>query len=182
MLGTLLLSERQDPLRYNVVPGEFSEYFNGDDLVERGMPLSPFVPGIFIWSGLQGLFGIVPHAAGLTVNPAFPEGWTWMAISKLPYRGNPLSILALAKDHSLYTTARIESSWRQISVPESLQERYRMMSDTPVFWLVVPAVGGNEMFAASAVAATAKLVDIDTGRVVAEASIPAKGLVRKKLH
>lgn len=40
MLGTFLLSERHDPLRYNVVPGEFSEYFNGDDLVERGMPLA----------------------------------------------------------------------------------------------------------------------------------------------
>jgi hypothetical protein len=38
------------------------------------------------------------------------------------------------------------------------------------------------MCAASAVAATAKLVDINTGRVVAEASIPAKGLVREQLH
>jgi hypothetical protein len=182
MLGTFLLSERQDPLHYNVVPGEFSEYFNGDDLVERGMPLSPFVPGIFILSGLEGLFGIEPHAAGLTVNPAFPEGWTWMALSKMPYRGNPLTILALPKDHVLYTTANVESSWKQIPVPESLQGKYRLVSDTPVFWLVVPATGGNEVFAASATAATGKLVDINTGRVVAEVSIPAKGLVREKLH
>lgn len=105
-----------------------------------------------------------------------------MAISKMPYRGNPLTILALPKDHVLYTTAKIESSWTQIPVPESLQGKYRLVSDTPVFWLVVPAPGGDELIAASAVDATGKLVDIDTGRVVAEASIPAKGLVREKLH
>jgi glycogen debranching enzyme len=181
LLGTVLLSERQDPVQYNVVPGEFSEYFNGDDLVERGMPLSPFVPGIFIWSGLEGLFGITPHAAGLTVNPAFPAGWSWMAISKMPYRGNPLTILALPKDHVLYTTAKIESSWRQIQVSEAMQGKYRMVSETPVFWLVVPVTGGNQVFAGSATATTAKLVDADTGRVIRELSIPAKGLVREKL-
>jgi glycogen debranching enzyme len=181
MQGTVLLSERQDPRQYNVVPGEFSEYFNGDDLVERGMPLSPFVPGIFIWSGLEGLFGMTPHAAGLTINPAFPEGWSWMAISKMPYRGNPLTVLALPKDHVLYTTAKIESSWKEIRVPESLQTKYRMVSAIPVFWLVVPANGGYEIFAGSATATTAKLVDTDTGRVVRELSIPAKGLVREKL-
>ena len=105
-----------------------------------------------------------------------------MALSKMPYRGNPLTILALPKDHVLYTTAKVESSWKQIPVPESLQGKYRLVSDTPVFWLVVPAAGGNEVFAASAAAATGKLVDINTGRVVAEVSIPAKGFVREKLH
>ena len=29
---TFLLSEREDAAHYNVVPGEFPEYFNGDDL------------------------------------------------------------------------------------------------------------------------------------------------------
>ena len=61
MQGTFLLSEREDAAHYNVVPGEFPEYFNGDDLKQRGMPLSPFVPGIYLWCGLEGLAGLDPH-------------------------------------------------------------------------------------------------------------------------
>ena len=61
------------------------------------------------------------------MNPAFPEGWTWMALFKMPYRGNPLTILALPKDHVLYTTAKVESSWKQIPVSKSLQGKYRLV-------------------------------------------------------
>jgi hypothetical protein len=179
--GTFLLSERENPAHYNVVPGEFPEYFNGDDLLQKGMPLSPFVPGIFIWSGLEGLVGLEPHPAGLRVEPAIPRDWGWLAVSSLPYRGYPLTILAVAKEHTIYTTARVETDWKQIVVPEGLQEKYSLISDQPAFWMIVPNGKGQEVLAASADATTGKLVDRDTGRVIVELSIPAAGLVRIKM-
>src|SRR5581483_5327147 len=106
--GTFLLSERADAKNFNVVPGEFPEYFNGDDLKQRGMPLSPFVPGIYLWCGLEGLAGIEPTPSALRVEPSIPQGWDWIGFSELPYRGYPLTVLADAKDHTLYTTERVE--------------------------------------------------------------------------
>lgn len=179
--GTFLLSEREDPVHYNVVPGEFPEYFNGDDLLQKGMPLSPFIPGIFIWSGLEGLVGLEPHPASLRVEPEIPRDWGWLAVSRLPYRGFPLTILAVAKDHTIYTTARVETNWKQIAVPEHLQEKYSLVSDQPAFWMIVPNGKGKELLAASAHATTGKLMERDSGRVIVGLSIPAKALVRKEM-
>ncbi|OLE83179.1 MAG: hypothetical protein AUG07_08680 [Acidobacteria bacterium 13_1_20CM_2_60_10] len=179
--GTFLLSEPEDAPHSNVVPGEFPEYFNGDDLVQKGMPLSPFVPGIFIWASLEGFLGLTPQAASLRVEPALPEGWNWVAVSKMPYRGYPLTMLAVRKDRTLYTTVRVESRWKQVVVPEALQEKFSWISDRPVFWLVVPYDDGHEVLAAAAEAASGKLIDLETGDVVTELTIPAKSLVRKTL-
>jgi hypothetical protein len=180
--GTFLLSEREDPAYFNVVPGEFPEYFNGDDLRQRGMPLSPFVPGIYLWCGLEGLAGLEPHSAGLHVQPALPHDWNWVAISNLPYRGYPLTLLAVAKEHTIYTTAHVQTDWKQVEVPESLQENYSFISDQPAFWMVIPNGRGRTVLAASAHDANGTLVDRETGRVIAKISIPAKGLVRNEVR
>jgi len=50
-----------------------------------------------------------------------------------------------------------------------------------VFWLVVPYDDGHEVLAAAAEAASGKLIDLETGDVVTELTIPAKSLVRKTL-
>jgi len=180
--GTFLLSEREEPSRYNVVPGEFPEYFNGDDLVQKGMPLSPFVPGIYIWSALEGLAGIAPHPTSLQVNPELPTGWSWLAVSKLAYRGNPVTLLADAKTHTLYTTAPLQTDWQQVVVPESLQENFTFVCDQPAFWMVVPGSKGNEVIAASAYRASGKLLDSASGRVVAKLEIAPGGMQRKELQ
>lgn len=179
--GTFLLSARKNPIHYNVVAGEFPEYFNGDDLIQRGMPLSPFVPGIYIWTALEGLAGLSPHPAGLRVHPELPTGWDWLAVSNLPYRGNPLTLLADKNDHTLYTTAGVESDWKQVVVPESLQEKFVLVSEKPVFMMVIPMGGHREVFAASDQAANGKVVDRETGRVLVELQIPAEVLVKAKL-
>jgi len=176
--GTFLLCEPEDPIHCNVVPGEFSEYFNGDDLVQQGMPLSPFVPGIFIWSALEGCLGLSPHAAGVRVNPVLPREWKWMAVSDMPYRGRPLTMLAVPAEHKLYTTIRVESDWDQVALPP-WQEEFSFTSHQPVFWLV--SGRDHTLLAASHVAATGKLIERRTGRVLLEISIPAGGLVRRQL-
>jgi hypothetical protein len=178
--GTFLLCEPEDPVHYNVVPGEFPEYFNGDDLVQKGMPLSPFVPGIYIWSALEGLLGLSPQAVGVHVNPVLPREWKWIAVSNLPYRGRPLTILADPEEHKLYTTIRVESDWDQVVV-EPRQEEFLFTSDHPVFWLVAPRGTGHVLLAGSDVSTSGKLVERRTGRVLLEISIPAGDLVRREL-
>jgi hypothetical protein len=178
--GTYLLSERENPAAYNVVPGEISGYCNGDDLVQQEMPMSPFLPGIFIWSSLESFLGITPHADRLEVNPTLPSGWDWAAVSDLPYRGRPVTIIASRSDGAIYTTAPVETKWKQVPVPAALQEKFALEPRGQAFWLVIPAPSGYEVLAGSAEAASAKLIEKRTGRALAELSIPAGSLVRKK--
>ena len=178
--ATSLLTERSDPARANVVPGELPEYFNGDDLVQRGQPRSTFLFGIFVWAATESFLGISPHPAGLKVAPLLPQGWAWAAISNLPYRGFPLSMLAVAGENTLYTTTRVDSPWNQVIVPIELQVKYDFKSEGEVFWLVVPAERGSELLACAPEAASGWLYERSTGRLVAEVAIPEKGLVRYK--
>ena len=180
--GTWLLTERDDPARYNVVPAELPEYFNGDDLVQVGQPRSTFLHGIYVWAALEGLLGLSPHPDALHVNPALPTGWDWIAVSHLPYRGFPLSLFADRQTKTLFTTVRVVTSWNQVEVPERLQQQYSFQSEQNAFWMVVPVKNGNEVFVASDQAVQGKLVERKTGRVVAEMSLPAGGTVRKKLE
>jgi hypothetical protein len=126
--------------------------------------------------------GISPHASQLEVNPSFPHNWQWMAVSDMPYRGMSITVLAVAGEHTLYTTFPVQSSWKQISVSESLQGSYKLTSDHPAFWLVIPVAGGNEIVAAANLATHAQLIDRNNGHVVADLSIPAGGLLRQKLR
>jgi hypothetical protein len=177
--GTFLLSEQEDPAAYNVVPGEFPEYFNGDDLIERGIPLSPFVAGIYIWDALEGIMGIVPHPAELEVNPAMPASWKWVAVSDLVYRGFPLTLFAVRADKVLYTTVPVKSNWRRVVVPEALQHRYSFDGSPETFWMVIPTGPRRELLAAAPTATAGRLVERDTGRVLLQVSIQAGELVRR---
>ena len=174
--STRRLADRPDFDRCNVTPGEFPEYFNGDDLLQRGHPRSTFIHGSYLWTAYEGLLGLTPHAEGLEVNPTLPTGWGWAAISRLPYRGAPLSLLAVRAGKTLYTTTRVTTKWKQVVVSAERQEAYRLESDAPVFWLVA----GREVLAAADTAGKARLIERASGQVVAEFSIPAGELVRTK--
>jgi len=179
--ATFLLNERENPAHYNVVPGEFNGYCNGDDLVHKEMPLSPFLPGIFIWSSIESFMGISPHATDVEVNPNLPEGWKWAAISRIPYRGHSLSMLAVRDEHCLYATGPVDSQWKKVLVSQTEQDKFLFQPDQQAFWLVVPSPAGKEVVAVSDVAVTGKLIDRETGRTLVTLPIPAGGLVRKKL-
>ena len=180
--GTWLLTERDDPAHCHVVPAELPEYFNGDDLIQVGQPRSTFLHGIYIWAALEGLLELSPRPDALQVNPSLPAGWNWIAVSRLPYRGFPLSLIADRQTKTLFTTVRVESTWDQVEVPDRLQQQYSFQSEQSAFWMVVSTKNGNEVLAASDQSVQGKLVERRTGRVVAELSIPAGGMVRKKLE
>lgn len=175
--ATRLLGDRIDFDRVNVTPGEFPEYYNGDDLLQRGCPRSTFIHGSYLWTAYEGFLGLTPHAEALEVNPQLPAEWDWAALSNVPYRGVPLTLLAVNKTKTLYTTARVKTKWRQVLVSAAAQEAYTLESDQPVFWLVA----GKELLAASDTAATVKLTERATGKPVAAFTLPAGKLVRQKL-
>jgi glycogen debranching enzyme len=180
--ATALITELPNPGDYNVVPGEFPEYFNGDDLKQRGMPLSSFVPGIFIWSSLESFLGISPHHAGLEVNPVLPAEWRWVAAARIPYRGAPMSLLAVRDGQTLYTTAPVSTKWKTVVAPPDLQDRFRFEPEAETFGLVLAAPGGSlEVIAASAAATVVKVVERRTGREVSHFSLAAGAIVRKRL-
>ncbi len=175
--STRLLGDRADFDRANVTPGEFPEYYNGDDLLQRGCPRSTFIHGSYMWAAWEGFLGLTPHADTLEVNPVLPTAWDWTALANIPYRGTSLTLLALRREKTLYTTARVKTKWKQVVVPAALQEQYRVESDVPVFWLVT----AREVLAASDTAAKARLISRATGKIVATLAIPAGQLVRQKL-
>jgi hypothetical protein len=179
--STFLLTEHEDPASYNVVPGELPEYLNGDDLVQHGQPRSTFLFGIVVSAATESFLGISPHPDGIKVNPVLPESWRWAAISCLPYRGFPLSMIAVANEKTLYTTARVDSTWKQVIVPHALQNQFTFKTEGEVFWMVVPDESGYQLLAASAAATEGLLIERRTNRNVAVVSIPEKGFVRHNL-
>ncbi|MEW5976488.1 MAG: hypothetical protein AB1898_11865 [Acidobacteriota bacterium] len=180
--GTYLLSERENPEAYNVVPGEISGYCNGDDLVQKEMPMSPFLPGIFIWSSLESFLGMTPRASGLVLNPELPTNWGWVGVSNLPYRGHRITLLADRQNRRIYSTMLLKSGWEVVTVPVSLQERFRFEAEGEAFWLVIPAAKGLDVVVASTETTQGKLIEKVSGRVLGNISIPAGSLVRKELN
>jgi hypothetical protein len=172
LTGTLLLSEPADPRAAHVLPGEFPEYFNSDDLVQRGQLRSTFIPGIVLWVILEGMFGLTPAPAGIRVEPALPPDWGWGAIGDIPYRGRALSILVLPEEHRIITTELVTSSWAQTVVPVELGERYALVSEDAPFWLVVPEDDGLTLVVASDAPARGRLIERSSGAVVAVVDSP----------
>ncbi|HOM82261.1 MAG TPA: hypothetical protein PLZ94_10800 [Armatimonadota bacterium] len=129
----------REPKRYNTVPGQFSEWFDGEALQNRGMRLSPWEPPRFLWALLEGALGVHPHYDRLAVEPTLPHDWKWCRVRNLPYRGQSLSwFLARYGDGlHLLTTDPVETPL--------IMERF----DEDVSDLVIPE-GGNISVAAFA--------------------------------
>ena len=179
--ATLLLADRDHPAAYNVVPGELPEYFNGDNLVQRGQPRSTFLSGILIWAATEGFFGLTPHPEMLEVTPSLPAAWPWLALMHLPYRGYPLSMIAVRDEETLYTTAPVQSSWRQVVTPAELQERYLVKADGPLAYLVIPSDSGETLLAVSPEHVNVTVRCGKTHAVIAEFAVAAGEVVRTPL-
>ncbi|MGE5314064.1 MAG: hypothetical protein ACM3Q4_05175 [Acidobacteriota bacterium] len=104
------LSDSGHPKKYgNVVPGEFPERLPGETSESRGAAMSPWMPPLYLWLGIEGLFGIAPKFTGLEVEPAMPEGWEWLAIKDLRMQGASLSMFV--HQGVLYTTGEVKSTY-----------------------------------------------------------------------
>ena len=94
-----------DPSRSNTVPGQFSEWLDGETLVNQGMMLSPWYPPRYLWAAVEGMAGLGVEAGEAAIEPRMPAQWKWMAAQNVPFRGSRLTWLVVrAPELQLFTT------------------------------------------------------------------------------
>ncbi|MGI6295061.1 MAG: amylo-alpha-1,6-glucosidase [Armatimonadota bacterium] len=100
-----------DPLKNNTVPGEFSEWFDGESLVNRGMRLSPWEPPRLLWAAVEGLCGVKVENGKCTVSPTHPEHWKWLALRRMPFFDGYLTFFVIAGEEGIqiYSSDPIET-------------------------------------------------------------------------
>lgn len=94
-LSTSFANYSRDPRGNNTVPGQFSEWLNGETLVNEGMMLSPWFPPRYIWAAVEGVAGFSIWRDEVKVNPRMAADWKWMAVQNLLYRGEYLTWFAV---------------------------------------------------------------------------------------
>jgi hypothetical protein len=84
------------PAKHNTVPGQFSEWFDGDSLVNRGMRLSPWEAPRYIWAAVEGACGVMlrPEPQPPIVEPMLPPTWKWIGVRNLPFHRRQFSYFA----------------------------------------------------------------------------------------
>jgi hypothetical protein len=84
------------PAQHNTVPGQFSEWFDGDSLVNRGMRLSPWEAPRYIWAAVEGACGVQlrPNPEPPVVEPMLPPMWKWIGLRHLPFHHRHFSYFA----------------------------------------------------------------------------------------
>jgi hypothetical protein len=117
----------RDPKMFNTVPGQFSEWFDGESLVNRGMRLSPWEPPRYLWAAIEGACGLNLRDAPkrLRVEPLMPSGWTWLGVRRLPLEGHELSYFVI-RDHSrfrIFANGQLEVEGELEVFDEDVSER-----------------------------------------------------------
>ena len=95
-----------------MVPGEFPEWFDGENWQSLGMAMSPWMPPTYLWLGVEGLAGVEPTPGKLAVSPNLPAHWTWLIMRNLPYCGQQFSFFI--HGGRLHTTRTVESTLQQV--------------------------------------------------------------------
>ena len=99
-----------DPRQNNTVPGQFSEWFDGESLVNRGMRLSPWEPPRFLWAAIEGVCGLSCEVGAPSVNPLVPPTWKWVALRRQPYHGSELTYFAARQEGRFHIYSTVDVS------------------------------------------------------------------------
>lgn len=120
----------RDPRLYGTVPGQFSEWFNGDSLVNGGMRLSPWEPPRFLWAAIEGVCGLTLTGDRPQINPLIPANWKWVALRRLPYHGSEMSYFAVRvkKTMTIFTTREIATDSPHSLYEEDVSDRIPIFS------------------------------------------------------
>ncbi len=102
----------RDPKKNNTVPGQFSEWVDGESLVNRGMRLSPWEPPRFLWAAVEGVCGVMLGTDAIGINPLLPGDWQWIGIRRLSYHGRELGFFAARQQGTFHVfgTADFDTS------------------------------------------------------------------------
>jgi hypothetical protein len=91
-----------DPKVYNTVPGQFSEWSDGQTLVNRGMRLSPWEAPSFLWATILGAVGLQIDGDRAGLEPHLPPDWQWLRVTNLPFRKEHLSFFLTRQGQELH--------------------------------------------------------------------------------
>jgi glycogen debranching enzyme len=119
-----------DPKVYNTVPGQFSEWSDGQTLVNRGMRLSPWEAPRFLWAVIEGLVGLKIDRDTVALEPRLPPNWPWLRLHNLPYCSRTLSFF-LARQHDglhVYTCDAFAGDLVQHCYEEELSQGVEMIT------------------------------------------------------
>ncbi len=116
-----------NPKTNNTVPGQFSEWFDGESLVNRGMRLSPWEPPRFLWAAVEGVCGLMLTPGLPRINPLIPHRWKWVALRQLPYHGRLVSyVVARHGEHfHVYADCDVQTPHRKEVYDEDISARVR---------------------------------------------------------
>jgi hypothetical protein len=98
----------RDPRVFTTVPGQFSEWFDGESLVNRGMRLSPWEPPRFLWAAVEGVGGMMLSPGAPGINPLIPPDWKWVGLVRVPYHGEHVTFFAGRMDGQIHLYASTE--------------------------------------------------------------------------
>ncbi|MFW6039002.1 MAG: MGH1-like glycoside hydrolase domain-containing protein [bacterium] len=96
------------PRVYHTVPGQFSEWFDGESLINRGMRLSPWEPPRFLWAAVEGVAGLMIGPGLPCLNPLRPADWLWTAVRRLWYHGQQVSFFTTRQNGRTMAYSTIE--------------------------------------------------------------------------
>ncbi|HLV99186.1 MAG TPA: amylo-alpha-1,6-glucosidase [Ktedonobacterales bacterium] len=103
-----------DPKKNLTVPGEFSEWMDGESLVNRGMRLSPWEPPRFVLAAIQGICGVRIEPDSIKMKPTIPKDWRWAGMRRFPHHGRELAFFGCEQSDGahLYGTLDVSSNGR----------------------------------------------------------------------
>ncbi len=117
----------RDPKIFNTVPGQFSEWFDGESLVNRGIRLSPWEPPRYLWAAIEGACGLVlaEAPARLRVAPLMPSGWRWLGVRCLPLGGRYYSYFVVRNGErfQVFSDGRLDVDGELEVFEEDVSER-----------------------------------------------------------
>ena len=132
-LATSFENYARDPRRNNTVPGQFSEWLDGETLVNRGMMLSPWFPPRYLWAAIEGAAGLDLSTDAAQLSLHLAGDWKWMGVQNLPYRGQRLTwFVARTPDVHLYTNYRFQESALYTAYEEDISARVHVTGDAAV--------------------------------------------------
>lgn len=113
-----------DPKVYNTVPGQFSEWFDGQTLVNRGMRLSPWDSPRFLWAAIEGLAGIKMEMGRVSLNPKLPPDWLWLRTTNVLFRDGKLGFFLTREEDGMhvYTSNSFETNLHQHHYDEEMHQ------------------------------------------------------------
>jgi glycogen debranching enzyme len=99
---------KRHPRVFNTVPGQFSEWFDGESLINRGMRLSPWEPPRFLWAAVEGVCGMMVSPDEPGIRPLLPPDWKWVSAVGVCYHGQQVTAFAGRQQDGLRVYANTE--------------------------------------------------------------------------